>query len=737
MYQALAALLGAIFTVAACYACGALLIDRFDARLYRPERFPLAFLLGASVLHLAIFVILALHIGYWPVVLAPLLAVMALATVKGSWRLRGDPMKPLSKHARIFSGVLFGAFMVLDFFHAWAPENSPDGSGYHLSLVARYLRDRGFERITTNFYSSLSQGMEMLFVPAFAIGKHSAAALFHLAFSVALALLIVAYGRRLGKPWAGLAGAFLTFASPVVGIDASSAYNDVASGAVVFAVFYWLQVWDEQVSDGSRHDQLLIPIGLLSGYAYAIKYTAVLILPFALAFVAWRARKLRPVLAIAALSLVMIAPWMLKNWVEVRNPVAPFGNAIFRNPYMHVSDEQDLARQMNRYGVENKWTLPQEVIIRGARTNGLLGPIFFALPLALLALRERAGRRLVAAGLILFATFFANVGTRFLIPALPFFSLAMVIPLAGAPVLLGGVMLFHAATSWPTAVQSYAPNAWGLDRILWKQALRVVPQDDYLKRMNPNYGIARMIEAYVPKGERVFAPSGISDSYTTREVLVSFRSGETQVLQDAIDVGWDEDRQPGIQETFSFPERMVRRVRVLQHASVPDPLAQWSVHELRFFDKGAEVPRSPDWRLQAWPNPWDVQLAFDNSAATRWRTWEPLAPGDYIDVDFGSPRPMDQVHVETSFDYFNSKLTLEAMDDAGKWIEIGKDPAISQRPKEANTRREATDFLKSRGIHYLLIQDHDFQAIDMRGDPEGWGLTEVASGYGGRIFRVQ
>ena len=58
----------------------------------------------------------------------------------------------------------------------------------------------------------------MLFVPAFAIGRHSAAALVHFAFTVALALVILAYGRRIGKPWAGAAGALLTFASPVVGV---------------------------------------------------------------------------------------------------------------------------------------------------------------------------------------------------------------------------------------------------------------------------------------------------------------------------------------------------------------------------------------------------------------------------------------------------------------------------------------------------------------------------------------
>jgi 4-amino-4-deoxy-L-arabinose transferase-like glycosyltransferase len=131
----------------------------------------------------------------------------------------------------------------------------------------------------------------------------------HFAFTVALALAIFAYGRRLDAPWVGAAAAFLTFASPVVGIDGTSAYVDVAVAAIVFAVFYFLEIWDE-----GRNPGVLIAVGLLGGYAYAAKYTAFVILPFALAFVLWRARKLRPAIIVFLVSIVMFAPWMIKDY---------------------------------------------------------------------------------------------------------------------------------------------------------------------------------------------------------------------------------------------------------------------------------------------------------------------------------------------------------------------------------------------------------------------------------------
>ncbi len=185
-------------------------------------------------------------------------------------------------------------------------------------------------------YATLSEGIEMLFVPAFAIGQHSAAALVHLAFTAALALAMLAYGRRLGKPWVGAAAAFFTYASPVVGIDGSSAYIDLGVAAVVFSAFYWLEIWDEtRQAGGLPHHLILVPAGLLAGYAYAAKYPAFVMVLFALGFVAWKTRKIRPVATIVLFSSLMIAPWMLKNWIVVRNPIAPFGDSIFRNPYFH------------------------------------------------------------------------------------------------------------------------------------------------------------------------------------------------------------------------------------------------------------------------------------------------------------------------------------------------------------------------------------------------------------------
>jgi len=765
MILALAALVGAALTVAACYAAGAMLIDRLGLSLNRYERPPLAFTLGAACLHLAVFAILTLQIAYWPVLTALLLGVIGSAVATGSWKLRGNPGEPLSLNLKRICIPVFGLFTVLYFFHAWAPELSPDGSGYHLEYVVRYLHAHGFERVTTDMYAALSEGIEMLYVPAFAIGRHSAAALVHLAFTMALALAMFAYGRRLGKPWVGAAGAFLTYASPIVGIDGSSAYIDLGVAAVIFSAFYWLEIWDE--TQGAARSTALIPAGLLAGYAYATKYTAFVMVLFALGFVAWRtlkelaqngapretisdppegarralwARRLQPLATVALFSSLMITPWMLKDWIVLQNPVAPFANTIFRNPYFHPMFEKNYAEEMRNYGVTDKRTLPLEVTIRGGKTQGILGMTFLAAPLALLALRFRHGRRLLAAALVLGITYFANIGTRFLIPSLPFISLAMAFGIGSGtgsgPPLMAALMLFHTATSWPAEMHHYANQySWGLNHILFQQALRIIPQEQYL-RTDRDYSAARLVEATVPAGERILGLRGVPYAYCNREILSTYQSATTQTLVDFIYASIIMDYEPTVVESFKFPKHSARRFRVLQTAAVRAAAAQWSVHELRFFHQGVELPRRPEWRIQAWTNPWEVQLAFDNSLATRWRTWETVKAGDYLDVDFGKDEAVDEVRLDTSPDYLEIQLQVEAMDSTGKWAMLAKDPKTVLADRTNYSLRQAATYeINARGIHYLLTGD-DLASNDIRDDPEAWGLTQVASGFGIQIYKV-
>jgi len=255
--------------------------------------------------------------------------------------------------------------------------------------------------------------------------------------------------------------------------------------------------------------------------------------------------------------------------------------------------------------------------------------------------------------------------------------------------------------------------------------------------MENSYGYAgaRLIEEHVPKGEPVLTMTGVAESYTTHEVLVSFQSASNQTLADTVNMGWDDQLQPRLQRVFRFEARPVMRMRVLQTAQAEDP-EQWNVHELRFFHQGKELARNPTWRLRAWPNPWEVQFAFDNSLATRWRSQEVAFPGMYLDADFGSEQMVDEVRLLTSTDFDRIRLRVESLNSSSAWEKVAENPKVEAASVPSAIRLMAVYEMRERGIRNLLVYDSNYGADDFAKDPEAWGLKLVARGEDTRLYRT-
>lgn len=724
-------LFGASLTIATALSLGILLFRLLKIRLPRTEALSLAFPLGAASLSTILFLLCATHLARKGVYIA--LAAVSVASVL-LWRRQTEEPQPPSDLPKLWRWsfpIIFAAFTLVYFIWALAPEISPDGNAYHLAVVDHYNRAHGFERVPTDIYFNISQGVELLFLMAYAFGKHSSAALVHLAFLATLPGLVLGYARRFGFPLAGVAAAVMVYAAPVAGIDGSSAYNDVALATVLFATFYLLQIWDQQ-----RDNRLLILVGILAGFAIAVKYTGFLAPIYALGFVGWKLRRLRPLLTITAMLALTAAPWLVKNWIWVQNPVAPFANRIFPNRWVHVSFEHDYQTGLRHYELKDRRQIPLEVTYRGTTLGGLLGPIFLLAPLALLGLRFQQGRRLLLASVIFALPYLDNIGTRFLIPPLPFLSLALALALARWPGVLFSVMIAHAILSWPSIVGIYcAPSAWHIDGIPVEAALRIESEDSYLRRLSPGYTTDRLIEDQVPKGESVFLFGATSEAYTTRRMLVRYLSAPNEVLGDILWTPIFAGFQPTVVLDFPFPARPLKKIRAVQTYAAGAEM--WSISEFRIFAGHREIPRSPQWRLSARPNPWDVQLAFDNSPVTRWRTWETAVAGNYVAIDFGSDQTVDDVKIESSPEYTNSQIRLETLDANGSWIPLGVGPRQTNQTMRVDLRRAAAFELKARGVRYIVVNKEDANAEDLRLRPSAWGLALIGEAGYDQLYHLE
>jgi len=729
-------LFGAIFTLASAWALGAIILRRLAVSLDVWEHRLFAFLTGAASLSMVVFLICAVKLAHRGVFLALGAALIGYALYTGEHRGEAK-LPPLALPARIVFITIFGGFALFYLTHAMAPEMSPDGMAYHLTEVARYARAHGFVVITTDMFENFSQGVEMLFLVAFEFGRHSAAALVHFGFWIVLALLLVSYGRRIGRPLAGVAAALFTALAPVVALDGSVAYVDVALAAVLFGLFYLLQIWDDTGDCG-----FLIPIGMLAGFAYAIKYTAGLAVPYALGYIAWRSWRLRRpalknVLTVLGLAAAMIAPWMIKNWIEVANPVSPFANRLFPNPYVHIWQEESWRHYLAHYELTGYGELPLQLTVFGDHVSGFFGPLYLLAPLALLALRFPPGRRLLFAAALFGVTYFGNVGARFLIPVAPFLAMALVLAFADIPFLLLTLIAVHTIASLPNVYQAYTrPNGnWMLAKVSPQAALRLIPEDKYLSAESAEYNVDRMIDQLVPPGERVFSFYAPGTSYTSREVLVSYLGAENELLADTLWTPLFNDFPPTRRLSFRFAPRPLRHLRVIQTEDAPSQ--QWAVSELRVFSAGdREIPRAPGWSLTANPNPWDVQRAFDNSPATRWRSWQGASPGMYIDIGFPQPENPAEVVVESSGDTYKTKIRLEGQTPDGQWVRLSDNPEETAERVHYSLRRAATYELKARGVRFLLIDDSDLRAHDFRAYSQLWGIEKIGEAGSRKLYYI-
>jgi hypothetical protein len=360
----------------------------------------------------------------------------------------------------------------------------------------------------------------------------------------------------------------------------------------------------------------------------------------------------------------------------------------------------------------------------------LIGPIFLLSPFALLAWRHRHGRRLLLAALVFAIPAYFNVGARFLIPSLPFVALAMGLALGDGSV-LPVLAVFHALVCWPGILSMYChPWAWRVSEIPVRAALRKEPEGAFIQSRLGDYALKTVIEHNVAPREKIFSSAGRPEAYIEREIVVSYESALGNLSQDLLLA--PKAHPPIHRLRYRFLTVTTPGLRAVNIVSAD---SFWTVAEMRIFAQGRELPRAPDWRLSAWPNGWEVQLAFDNNYATRWSTWQAMSPHARVEIDFARPQAVDEVLLECEAPW-DARLQIEVLTDHGRWVPLTDTPEQSDHEVPPGIRRAATNKLKSLGIRYLLVNDSDYVAEDIKKNINFWGVTMIAEANGTRFYRI-
>jgi hypothetical protein len=673
------ALLPAILSIGA----GRWLCQVFGAKAPARARWAAWFLIGAPVGSLLMFALCALKLAQ-PWILGGACLAVGLSSIRAKPAVEASS----GKLSRVFYAALFlfGAFYLLC---ALAPETSPDGTAYHLGVLRNYLHEGGLVRVDTNFYWNLPQGAEMLYLPAYAWEPSNGAAVTHLLFLLALAILLAES--------VGLWPALAVLTAPVFAKVAPSAYVDVVLAAAV-VVCVWLAMRDQWAL-----------AGLLAGFALSVKYSA-FPAPLWLAGYAMFQRKWRGLAVAVACGVLAGAPWLVKNWLWLSNPLAPFANEFFPNPHFDavtMGVYSELFRwRPSELGIPNAL---KQMIIGGPTLQGFFGPWWFGVLLAPLAWRNKSSRPWLTAALLCALPWFGNTGARFLMPAFALASAA--IPPARSRYWLAALF---AVACWPGVVPLWCyPAGWRQPETPpWRAALRMENETAYLRREVPGYRLAEMLNRVIPPGEAMFTWGAAPEGYLDRVMRIDYHSTHNRRLAEVLLTPTTPALAPASVECWALPRE--KRSILEWNATVT---ATTRVAEVWLTNGDGKVTPAEG---TVSVNPWEARDFLDGSAVT---AWTPRLNGTQqarFAVRSLTPVETDGVCIASR------GLTA---------INLGRPLRRDVWRPEEDLRRSALEVLRRDGVHWLVLFDGQLRDQDFLRMADN-GLLRLAGREGGaRLYR--
>lgn len=328
-------------------AIGLRLLRRFHLPELTPtERGIFAFTLGLGAVTYVPFVLFALRIGKPPVVAGALVGLFAVfwrdevrivRWIAGQLRRADELPRP----AKIMVIAVIPLFLIT-FLQALCPPTDADGLHYHLTAPQLYLREGRFFYAPTFLHLNWPLGIEMLFGAGMAFHWNFASGLIQYGIGLVVFLAIYCLCLRIvperSKDLPAVVGCVaVALCLPWVRAEMSWAYIDLGLGLDTILAGYALQMaW--QAILNNKSPQIVGGLWMLAATCAGLSATAKL--PGLLTIVlvslmiagqsrtlnksaGWKAT-LRPAAKALGIGLLIVAPWLIRCWVQTNTPIYPY-----------------------------------------------------------------------------------------------------------------------------------------------------------------------------------------------------------------------------------------------------------------------------------------------------------------------------------------------------------------------------------------------------------------------------
>ena len=435
--------------------------------------------LGASIWSLIWFVFGCTNLLKSPVALGLLIVGISLGVfaIFQQIKIRRESQNIEKSLISLIGKAIVGIVIALGFISSLAPITGKDALVYRLAVPQLFVRAGGFVDGGTNFLSHVALGAEMNSTWGMLVGNlinqevgESAFSLISFAYFLLLLMAVYGVARQpgLSADWSWIATAIVA-SIPTMFQVATSCYVDHALALYVLLGAYFIGAWWK-----SEEPKSLIFAAIFLGAALAVKFIAVFACVTIFVLIMLKVRDaqkhnspnanqlfLHGILMLIAAGF-LASPWYFKTWSKTGSPIFPSYAHLWKSSAPGWDAERSKLWQysLSHYGdPQNIFdylltplkvsTVAQPEILK--KYDGVLGiSILVGLPLLILGLwklmpdisvKVLSG---IAAGWY-FCWLFSSQQLRFLMPAIPLLTLAIVAVAASIQVkknwLLKGLIL--------------------------------------------------------------------------------------------------------------------------------------------------------------------------------------------------------------------------------------------------------------------------------------------------------
>ncbi len=275
---------------------------------------------------------------------------------------------PASRFASLNLGVVIAANL-LAAIAVLAPITSWDAGVAHLAVPAAHARAGVIGLDEGNVYSAYPQLLHAVFAVSYSVDGERGVAAIGWMLCVLSCCAVYALGKRAGGEIAGAVAAALFASSPIYSAQAGTVAIDVPFAGFVAGSLVALLTWSE-----SKNLHVLLVSGLIAGAACGIRHTGYLVIVFLALWIvtAPLPARWRSLSVFAASAAFASAPWWLRSWLLVGNPLYPLLTGVFGDggiPDVQVTAplQHETARAA---GVIDALTFPWRILMHPDQFDG-------------------------------------------------------------------------------------------------------------------------------------------------------------------------------------------------------------------------------------------------------------------------------------------------------------------------------------------------------------------------------